>query len=180
MARPSGTAAQRRDAAYETGRRGEPAPVWVDNAALLDAYDRGLAESEAAGGPSSSSGPDTPGRPAGTSSAQKPPTPRSGSTSSRPTTTRRRSSKGGSGGRGRPTSKTPTLLTLNSPSPVIVSPTLRPTKLSASDGAGFLLGLWLYALALAYLREGPAGPRRWMAAKFLNKTSGADPRRMPR
>jgi hypothetical protein len=165
MARPSGTAASRRAAAYDAGRRGEPAPVWVDSSALLEAYDEGLALSESAGGPPSSSGADTPERPAGRSSAQKPPTPRTGSKSSRPTTSRRGSS---SGGRGRPS--TP-VLSFTQPGPMSVSPTLRPTKLSASDGAGFLLGLWLYALGLSYLREGPAGPRRWMAAKFLNKTS---------
>lgn len=172
MARPSGTAASRRAAAYDIGRAGEPAPVWVDNAALLDAYDQGLAESEAAGGSSSSSRPDTPGRPAGRSSARKPSTPSQGETSSRPTATRRSAKKGSSGGRGRPTSSTP-VLSFGQPGTMSVSPTLRPpAKLSASDGAGFLLGLWLYALGLAYLREGPAGPRRWMAAKFLNKTGG--------
>ena len=44
-----------------------------------------------------------------------------------------------------------------------------------TDGPGFLLGLWLYAMALAYIRSGPAGPKQWLAAKFLNRTTAATP-----
>lgn len=41
------------------------------------------------------------------------------------------------------------------------------------DGAGFLLGLIGYALVLAYLRNGPAGVKGWMRAKFLNEPTAA-------
>ncbi len=64
--------------------------------------------------------------------------------------------------------------------PVQVHPTNilrgKPTTSSGSgvqEGAGFLLGLFLYALFINYLRAGPAGVRGWLAAKFLNKPVGA-------
>lgn len=41
----------------------------------------------------------------------------------------------------------------------------------AEEGAGFLLGLFAYALLVNFLRAGPAGVRAWLAAKFINKTS---------
>lgn len=37
------------------------------------------------------------------------------------------------------------------------------------DGAGFVLGLLLYALALNYLQGGAAQARGWIRAKFLNQ-----------
>jgi hypothetical protein len=40
------------------------------------------------------------------------------------------------------------------------------------DGAGFLLGVFVWVLTLAYLRGGPAGVRDWLRAKFLNKGPG--------
>src|SRR4051812_27202261 len=50
-----------------------------------------------------------------------------------------------------------------------VTPTLRPpSRLSVADGAGFALGLLLYAIGFAYLEEGPYGVRRWFSAKFVN------------
>ncbi|MGI8685123.1 MAG: hypothetical protein ACR2MO_08575 [Acidimicrobiales bacterium] len=42
-----------------------------------------------------------------------------------------------------------------------------------SDGAGFLLGLIVYAVFLNYVRAGPAGATAWIKAKFLNQTTGA-------
>lgn len=39
------------------------------------------------------------------------------------------------------------------------------------QGAGFLLGLFSYALVLNYLRYGWAGDTAWLKAKFLNQTS---------
>jgi hypothetical protein len=39
----------------------------------------------------------------------------------------------------------------------------------ADDGAGFLLGIFAWALTLAYLRGGPTGARNWLRAKFVNK-----------
>jgi len=44
-----------------------------------------------------------------------------------------------------------------------------PGRWSGADGAGFLLGLFLYALALNTVRFGPAGAKAWLSAKFLNK-----------
>lgn len=38
-----------------------------------------------------------------------------------------------------------------------------------NDGAGFLLGVVLYALALNYVQGGPGQARGWLSAKFLNK-----------
>ncbi|MCU1449333.1 MAG: hypothetical protein JWP02_1503 [Acidimicrobiales bacterium] len=37
------------------------------------------------------------------------------------------------------------------------------------EGAGFLLGLVLYALVLSYIKYGPDGVRGWLAAKFFNR-----------
>lgn len=44
-----------------------------------------------------------------------------------------------------------------------------PKRLTATDGAGFLGGLFLYVLALNYLRHGPDGVKGWLAAKFVNR-----------
>lgn len=38
-----------------------------------------------------------------------------------------------------------------------------------NNGAGFVLGLVLYALVLNYLKGGPAQVKGWIAAKFINK-----------
>lgn len=38
-----------------------------------------------------------------------------------------------------------------------------------NDGAGFLLGLVLYALALNYLQGGTPQVKGWLGAKFVNK-----------
>jgi hypothetical protein len=43
---------------------------------------------------------------------------------------------------------------------------------AVSSGSGFLLGVFAWALGLAYLRGGAPEVRRFMAAKFLNKTEG--------
>lgn len=55
------------------------------------------------------------------------------------------------------------------------------TAVTVDDGAGVLLGAFLWALTLAYInpsgkhRSGPAGVRDWLRAKFLNKdTSGRE------
>lgn len=42
---------------------------------------------------------------------------------------------------------------------------------AVDEGAGFLLGLFVYALGVSYLRGGTAGVRSWLAAKFLNRTT---------
>jgi hypothetical protein len=50
-----------------------------------------------------------------------------------------------------------------------------------NDGAGFLLGLFVYALVLNYLRGGPDRVKGWLAAKFINKPWAAKrARRVPR
>jgi hypothetical protein len=38
-----------------------------------------------------------------------------------------------------------------------------------NQGAGFVLGMLVYALALNYVQGGPDQARGWLAAKFLNK-----------
>ena len=43
---------------------------------------------------------------------------------------------------------------------------------AVSTGSGFLLGVFAWALGLAYLRGGAPEVKRFMAAKFLNKTEG--------
>jgi hypothetical protein len=44
---------------------------------------------------------------------------------------------------------------------------------AASTGSGFLLGVFAWAVGLAYLRGGWAGVRQFGAAKFLNRTGGS-------
>jgi hypothetical protein len=44
---------------------------------------------------------------------------------------------------------------------------------AAHDGAGVLLGMFAYALFLAYVKGGWPGVTGWLGAKFLNKTSAA-------
>lgn len=46
----------------------------------------------------------------------------------------------------------------------------RPTRL-ANDGAGFLLGLFAYALLHNYLRGGVPQAKAWLSAKFLNRVT---------
>jgi hypothetical protein len=43
-----------------------------------------------------------------------------------------------------------------------------------NDGAGFVLGLILYALVLNYVQGGPSQARGWIAAKFLNRPFSKD------
>jgi len=42
---------------------------------------------------------------------------------------------------------------------------------SGGSGSGLLLGLVLYPLALAFLRDGPGGVKAWLKAKFLNQVT---------
>lgn len=46
-----------------------------------------------------------------------------------------------------------------------------------NDGAGMILGLILYALALNYLQGGAPQARGWIAAKFINKAYEAPAKR---
>jgi hypothetical protein len=49
-------------------------------------------------------------------------------------------------------------------------------RVAASTGSGFLLGLFVWACARAYLGDAPggmAGVGEFLAAKFLNKSKGA-------
>jgi hypothetical protein len=43
----------------------------------------------------------------------------------------------------------------------------RPAQM-VQETAGFVLGLLAWALALAFLRSGPAGVKQWIRAKFIN------------
>jgi hypothetical protein len=60
----------------------------------------------------------------------------------------------------------------------------RPS-LEPGDGAGFLLGLFAYAMVVSYISYGPAGPAQWLRAKFLNqpgslaKSSSSTPTKKP-
>jgi hypothetical protein len=55
------------------------------------------------------------------------------------------------------------------PSFDLPSPTLTPPRrLGGGDVAGFLFGLFLFALGMNYLEYGPAGVKGWFRAKFLN------------
>lgn len=60
---------------------------------------------------------------------------------------------------------TPTLPSLPKPS--------RAVRSAVSAGGGAILGTLTYVLALAYLRDGPAGVRAWLRAKFLNRVGPA-------
>lgn len=46
-----------------------------------------------------------------------------------------------------------------------------PVGAAAATGGGFLLGLFAWALGLAYLRGGSAEVKKLLTAKFLNKTT---------
>lgn len=46
---------------------------------------------------------------------------------------------------------------------------LPATPAAVGTGSGFLLGVFAWALGLAYLQGGPAGVKKFLAAKFLNK-----------
>lgn len=88
-------------------------------------------------------------QPAGVPKESKPPTPQPAGPSS-----------GGLGGIPTPSIPTPDL------SKVSLTPPRRP---SAGDLGGFFAGLVLYALALNYIRFGPAGVKGWLGAKFVNR-----------
>jgi hypothetical protein len=48
-------------------------------------------------------------------------------------------------------------------------PSLPAMPAAASTGSGFLLGVFAWAVGLAYLQGGSAGVKKFMAAKFFNK-----------
>lgn len=52
--------------------------------------------------------------------------------------------------------------------PSLPSPSLSPPR-SPGEAGGFVLGLFLYVLALAWVRHGMAGVTGWVSAKFLNR-----------
>lgn len=56
----------------------------------------------------------------------------------------------------------PSLPTVNLPAPV---------QSAASTGSGFLLGVFAWAVGLAYLQHGSDGVKKLLRAKFLNQTS---------
>lgn len=57
----------------------------------------------------------------------------------------------------------------------VVDTARRPAGGAVNDGAGFLLGLVLYALVLNYIQGGAGQARAWVAAKFLNRVPGEQP-----
>jgi hypothetical protein len=48
-------------------------------------------------------------------------------------------------------------------------PSVPAMPAAAATGSGFLLGVFAWALGLAYLQHGMPGVRQFMAAKFLNQ-----------
>lgn len=54
-----------------------------------------------------------------------------------------------------------------------VAPVAKRASGAAHDGAGVLLGMFAYALFLAYVKGGWSGVTGWLGAKFLNKTNAA-------
>lgn len=48
-------------------------------------------------------------------------------------------------------------------------PSLPPMPAAAGTGSGFLLGVFAWALGLAYLQGGSAGVKKFIDAKFFNK-----------
>lgn len=44
-----------------------------------------------------------------------------------------------------------------------------PVSAAAATGSGFLLGVFVWAAGLAYLKHGPAGLKQFLGNKFLNR-----------
>lgn len=102
-----------------------------------------------------------------------PTSPRASKPASKRTPAAARSRRGGGSASPSPKPSPPAGATFAPPSiptPDLSSITLTPPrKPSAGDLGGFAAGLLLYALALSFLRYGPAGPKAWLMAKFLNR-----------
>lgn len=50
------------------------------------------------------------------------------------------------------------------------APAKSSSRVKPPSGGGFVLGILAYALVLNYLQGGPTQVRRWLAAKFVNRT----------
>lgn len=139
MARPR---TARLQVGYDQGRRGEkPSDLVANDPDLLAAYDEGLSDWEDA--ETGRRRPPSPGRRRFADSATVHPTEADDQTE--PAQQPEPDPEQEAGG---------------------MSSWLAPPSLT--DGSGFLLGLFAYALALAYLHYGPAGVTGWLDAKFLN------------
>lgn len=53
------------------------------------------------------------------------------------------------------------------------APFSQPNKQRGGASGGVLLALVAYPIALSIIRYGPNGPKMWLLAKFLNRTSAA-------
>jgi hypothetical protein len=172
--------AEQRRRAYEAGFRGDPTPEWINDPDVLDEYDRGLNDHETGGvspppssarraahsGGSSSSRSTTRrrGTGAGSSTSSTPPAPAPDTSAAAQNDwlkqTKRARAAAGNGPRvedGR--SNDPTGSDL---------PAAHFAGVSVNDGAGFILGLVVFALVRAFLAGGSTEAKEWLAAKFLN------------
>lgn len=142
MARPR---TARLQVGYDQGRRGEkPSDLVANDPDLLAAYDEGLSDHEDA--QAGRRRPPSPGRRRFADSATVHPTePATDEPEQAPPQQEPDEQQEGAG---------------------MSSSWLSPPSLT--DGSGFLLGLFAYALAVAYLHYGPAGVTGWLDAKFLN------------
>jgi len=165
--------ANERRRAYEVGFRQEPVPDWIDNADLLEYFDRGhrdadlpADEREGLGARSSSSSSSSRAGGTSTRTRTRPATSTGGSSPS--------SSSGGSSPSSSSSSSGPRVGEGQTPLPSLgdVNGSARlGGGVTVDDGAGFLLGLFVFALVRCFLQGGTAEARQWLGAKFLNHTS---------
>lgn len=154
MARP---ATARARVAYDTGRRGEPAPDFIaSDPDLLDAYDEGLADND---------------RAENGEQAVSPPRNRQ----AMPKTRKGNLRLVDSGTVGQPDAP-PGSPTAAAKSPAGVSPSMPKLHLPGSssagtDGSGFLLGMFAYIMVINYIRGGLPQVKAWWFAKFVNKVT---------
>jgi hypothetical protein len=95
----------------------------------------------------------------------------SGSDGGRPGNRRRGSRRSSSGGRSDAAKGF-----ARSPAGAVAAPAQQVVGSSTEEGAGFLLGLVVYALILSVVDYGTKGPLMWLNAKFRNKvTTAASP-----
>ena len=144
----------RTSTAWERGRAGQPPPPrgTLHDTYDLAAYDQGRAERDAQQPPPPplTRAPATPAK-----APQAPPWP-----------TKQNSLT--------PVSSAPTPA-----APATSGPSWLSKPIGGGDGTGLLMSFLAYALALNFIREGPAGVRAWFAAKFLNKVKGEQTAKPP-
>lgn len=164
--RPTGTGSARRQTAYDAGRRGEPMPGWaLDDQTLIGAWEDGAADREE----SDLADHDADPPPAAEPESEPPGSPDTGATDkgSAASKPKRTAKPKGLGGRLRGEA--------NKRVDAAGDRLVAGAGGAVEQGAGFLLGVIAYALALNYLRGGPDAARGWLAAKFLNRPYAAPP-----